>query len=112
MQFIMTIDTEGDNQWDHGRDLTVENMKFVPRFQKLCNKYEVKPTYLVTSEICEDSFAQEIFTEYFKSGLAEIGAHLHSWTTPPFLNEDGYRFNDKDHAFASKIPQDLMIEKI
>jgi hypothetical protein len=112
MQFIMTIDTEGDNQWDHGRELTVENIKYVPRFQELCNKYNVKPTYLVTSEICEDLFSREIFTDYLLSDSAEIGAHLHSWTTPPFLDHDGYRFNDKNHAFASEIPEDMMIEKI
>ena len=51
MKFIITIDTEGDNQWDHGRELTVENIRFVPRFQELCNKYHVKPTYLVTSRL-------------------------------------------------------------
>ena len=36
MNFIISIDTEGDNQWDHGRALTVENIKFVPGFLDLC----------------------------------------------------------------------------
>lgn len=112
MKFILTIDTEGDNQWDHGREVTVENIKFVPRFQELCNKYHVKPTYLVTSEICEDKFSQEILTGYQLNGDAEIGAHLHSWTTPPFLNEAGYRYNDENHAFASELPGNILIEKI
>jgi len=112
MEFIITIDTEGDNQWDHGRELTVENIKFVPRFQDLCNKYLIKPTYLVTSEVCEDAFAKEIFTKYLLTGTAEIGAHLHSWTTPPFLNKDGFRYNDVNHAFANELPEDLLVEKI
>ena len=112
MKFILTIDTEGDNQWDHGRELTVENIKFVPRFQDLCDKYLIKPTYLVTSEVCEDAFAKEIFTEYLLTGNAEIGAHLHSWTTPPFLDKDGYRYNDVNHAFATELPEDLLTEKI
>ena len=64
MNFIMTIDTEGDNQWDHGWELTVENIKFVSWFQDLCGKYYIKPTYFVTSEVCDDNFAKEIFTEY------------------------------------------------
>ena len=63
MKFIITIDTEGDNQWDHGRDLTVENIKYVDRFQILCEKYGIKPTYLVTSEVCEDSYSQKLFSE-------------------------------------------------
>jgi hypothetical protein len=112
MDFILTIDTEGDNQWDHGRDLTVENIKFVPRFQDLCNKYLIRPTYLVTSEVCEDPFAKEIFKDYQSENKAEIGAHLHSWTTPPFSDKDGYRYNDSNHAFATELPDDLLSEKI
>ncbi|MFA5973140.1 MAG: hypothetical protein WC780_12375 [Lentimicrobiaceae bacterium] len=112
MKFILTIDTEADNQWDHGRELTVENIRFVPRFQNLCNKYFIKPTYLVTSEICEDDFAKEIFTDYLLANTAEIGAHLHSWTSPPFLDKDGYRNNDKNHAFANELPGKLITEKI
>jgi len=112
MKFILTIDTEADNQWDHGRELTVENIRFVPRFQDLCNKYFIKPTYLITSEVCEDDFAKEIFTDYLLANTAEIGAHLHSWTSPPFLDKDGYRNNDKNHAFANELPGKLITEKI
>lgn len=112
MNFILTIDTEGDNQWDHGRGLTVENIRFIPRLQELCNKYQMKPTYLVTSEVCEDSFAREIFCEYIENDEAEIGAHLHPWTTPPFLNKEGYRYNDRHHSFASELPEDLLLNKL
>ena len=112
MRFIITIDTEGDNQWDHGRKLTVENIRFVPRFQELCEKYLIKPTYLVTSEVCEDKYARKIFTEYVSGEKAEIGAHLHTWTTAPFLDSDGYRENDPNHAFATELPRNLLAEKI
>lgn len=112
MKFILTIDTEGDNQWDHGRDLTVENIKFVPRFQELCRKYGINPVYLVTSEICNDAFARELFTDYINKGEAEIGAHLHSWTAPPFLDNNGLRENDPEHAFASELPNDLLSQKL
>ncbi len=112
MKFIISIDTEGDNQWDHGRELSTENIRYIPRFQEFCEKFDIKPTYFITSEVCENVFAGEIFAEYLKSGKAEIGAHLHSWTTPPFLDEKGYRFNDRDHAYASELPEDLLSEKI
>jgi hypothetical protein len=112
MKFIITIDTEGDNQWDHGRELTVENIKFVPRFQELCDNHNIKPTYFVTSEVCEDSYARKIFTKYLSEDKAEIGTHLHSWSTPPFLDEDGFRFNDPIHAFATEFPEKILREKI
>jgi len=112
MDFILTIDTEADNQWDHGRELTVENIRFVPEFQKLCEKHGIRPTYLVTSEVCEDEFARKTFTEYLDRGTAEIGAHLHSWTTPPFTDQDGLRYNDPDHAFASELPEEILNAKV
>jgi hypothetical protein len=110
--FIITIDTEADNQWDHGRQLTVDNIKYVPRFQELCEKYQIKPTYLVTSEICQDDYAKDIFSDYLSKNTAEIGAHLHSWTTAPFLDKEGYRYNDAKHAFATDLPEYLLKEKI
>jgi hypothetical protein len=112
LKFILTIDTEGDNQWDHGRELTVENIKYVPRFQELCEKHQIKPVYLVTSEVCEDAFAREIFKEYLKNDKAEIGSHLHPWSTPPFKDKDGYRYNDPNHAFATEFSEDILAEKI
>jgi hypothetical protein len=112
LTFIITIDTEADNQWDHGREITVENIKYIPRFQQLCKKYQIKPTYLVTSEVCRDEYAKEIFTDYLSQNTAEIGSHLHSWTTSPFLDKDGYRYNDAKHAFATELPENLLRKKI
>ena len=91
MKFIISIDTEGDNQWDHGRELSTENIRYVPRFQEFCERFNIKPTYFITSEVCENVFARELFAEYLKRGKAEIGAHLHSWTTPPFLDKNSVR---------------------
>lgn len=112
MEFIISIDTEADNQWDHGRKLTVENIKYIPRFQDLCSKYGIRPTYLVTSEVCDDVYARQLFSGYIRNDQAEIGAHLHSWTTPPFIDKEGYRFNDVNHAFAYEFPDELLFQKI
>jgi len=112
LKFILTIDTEGDNQWDHGHILTVENIKFIPRFQHLCNKYRIKPTYLVTSEVCDNPITSDILRDFLLSESAEIGTHLHSWTTPPFLEREGYRYNDRYHVYANELPEDILNEKI
>ena len=37
-KFIITIDTEGDNQWDPHADCTTENARYLPRFQELAEK--------------------------------------------------------------------------
>lgn len=112
MYFILTIDTEGDNQWDHGRELTVENIKYIPRFQQLCEKHNIRPTYLISSEVAQDGYSSELFGSYVKNDVAEIGAHLHSWSTPPFMELDGFRENDYHHAFATELPYELLKQKI
>ncbi len=42
--FIITVDTEGDNQWNiyNGQDITTENANFIPRFQEMCEMLGVK----------------------------------------------------------------------
>ena len=112
MKFILTIDTEGDNQWDHGRILSTENIRYVPRVQKQCNEFSIKPTYLLTSDICEDAYAQSLFRGFLESNQAEVGAHLHSWTTPPYYDRIGLKHNDYHHAFASELPVELLNEKL
>jgi hypothetical protein len=62
--------------------------------------------------VCEDRFAREIFRDYVLSGNAEAGAHLHSWTTPPFFDKEGYRLNDVHHPFATEFPEKLLNEKL
>lgn len=84
LNFIITVDTEADNQWAKDSSLSVNNLKFIPRFQNLCEKFGFVPTYLLTYEAATDPG----FTSWLKGkvvqGLAEAGAHLHPWSTPPF----------------------------
>ena len=51
MRLIITIDTEGDNQWDPSLPHSVENVRFIPRFQDLCERYRFPPTYLCTHDV-------------------------------------------------------------
>jgi hypothetical protein len=112
VKLAVTIDTEADNQWDHGRPITTKNVEFWSPFQELCERHGVVPTYLVATEITENERARELLTRWWRSEVAEVGAHLHSWTTPPFLDRPGLRYNDPEHAFASQLPDDLLREKL
>jgi hypothetical protein len=84
MDVIITIDTEADNQWDYHEVVTTENLNYVPRFQALCERYGLYPTYLCTFEVVESSRFEAVLRPYQERGAAEIGAHLHPWTNPPF----------------------------
>ena len=108
----MTVDTEGDDQWDHGAPLTTRNVDYWEPFQAVCEKHGVTPTYLITSEIAADSKAQALLRAWTARGAAEVGAHLHPWTTPPFLDRPGFRFNDPAHAFLNELPGELVSQKL
>lgn len=110
--FAVTVDTEADNQWDQGAPLTTENVQYWQPFQSVCDEHGVTPTYLVTSEMAADPSAQSLLARWVASGRAEVGAHLHPWTTPPFIDEPGFRYNDPAHSFLSELPTELVHQKL
>lgn len=112
MIFAVTIDTEADDQWNHGAPLTTRNVDYWEPFQAVCDKHGVKPTYLITSEIAADPRAQTLLRAWTTKGSAEVGTHLHPWTTPPFVDQPGLRYNDEQHAFLSELPHDLVARKL
>ena len=107
--FLITIDTEADNQWDINHECSTINSMFLPRFQELAEKYGFKPTWLTTYEMAND----ENFVKYFKNkqdnGLCEIGMHLHAWNTPPFFKLET---KTKERSYLIEYPINIMEEKI
>lgn len=81
--FLITIDVEGDNAWATPEVMETKNARFIPRFQELCEKYALKPTYLTNYEMARDPFYQEFAKDVHSRGEGEIGMHLHAWDTPP-----------------------------
>ena len=89
---LLGVDTEADDQWSAaGRDkIALRNIPELPRLQKLCNRYGVRPTYLVTYEVARDPASRSVLRELAQEGRCEIGSHHHPWTTPP--PSDGHLF--------------------
>ena len=81
-RFIITIDTEGDNLWDRPYVITTQNAESLPRFQRLCEKYGFKPTYLTNYEMANFNFFKEFGSDILQRGTGEIGMHLHAWDMP------------------------------
>lgn len=107
--FIITIDTEGDNQWDENSKISTKNSLFLPRFQELAEKYSYKPVWLTNYEmVCDDSFVKYM-KEKQKNNLCEIGMHLHAWNSPPNVSLN--RIN-KEKDYLIEYDDDIMYEKI
>lgn len=85
MKLIVTVDTEADNQWVFDGRITLDNLRCLPRFQALCERFEFIPTYLVAMEVLQDQRTVQRLRSWQDKGKAEVGAHLEPWTTPPLM---------------------------
>lgn len=89
--FIITVDTEGDNLWAYhkGDSVSTENVKYIPRFQNLCNSYGFKPVWLTNYEMIMSEEFVRTMKPYVQKGLCEIGIHIHAWNNPPRYDLNG-----------------------
>ena len=110
MKLIITIDTEADNQWAREETLGLKNIDYIPRFQALCDSFQLKPTYLTTYAMAMSEKFIHTVGPYQEAGKAEIGAHLHPWSTPPLIP---LTKNDHlHHPFPHEYPQEVLKEKL
>jgi hypothetical protein len=108
--FLVTIDTEGDNIWSRPRRLETRNAEVLPRFQALCERYALRPTYLTNWEMAESPVFREFGRDVLARQTGEIGMHLHAWNSPPEwpLTED-----DLAHLpYLIEYPEPVMREKV
>ncbi len=108
--FLITIDTEGDDLWSQPRDITTANLKFLPRFQALCEKYGFKPTYLTNWEAANDPGYQALALEWLARDQCEVGLHIHAWNSPPIapLTDD-----DMQHQpYLTDYPEQALRDKV
>lgn len=108
--FLITIDTEGDNLWSRPREVTTENARFLPRFQELCERWGLKPTYLVDYDMGRSEAFIDFGLDAMRRGAAEIGMHLHPWNTPPELEltDD----DDRYHPYLIEYPASAIRDKV
>jgi hypothetical protein len=101
----MGVDTEADDQWsaEGRRRLEVRNAERLPALQALCDRFGVRPSYLVTHEMATRDESARVLRELAASGRCEIGAHLHPWSSPPFRAEDL-----DGHSYPHNLPPDLL----
>ena len=80
---IVSIDTEEDNWVPTRDDVTVENIRVLPRINGLLRRMGIRPTYFTNHAVIAAHWAVEILREMRADGGVEIAAHLHPWNTPP-----------------------------
>lgn len=108
MKLIITIDTEEDNWGDYTpTGHTLENIEYIPRLQELFDRYDVKPTYLITYPVAADDRSVSLLRGIMESGGCEIGTHCHPWNTPPFEE-----IANAENSMLCNLPMDLQFRKL
>ncbi len=107
---LITIDVEGDNAWDSPCEVSTRNAAFLPRFQELCEKHGMVPTYLTNYEMARDPVFVEFARAAIASGKAEIGMHLHAWNSPPLvpLTAEDFRYR----PYLIEFPPEIIRSKV
>lgn len=107
---IIVIDTEEDFNWSSGfsRDFTsVKSMKWISRVQDIFDEYGITPTYVIDYPIVSQEEGYLPLQEVYTSGRCVIGAHLHPWVNPPYLEEVS-----RTNSFPGNLPHDLESKKL
>ena len=81
---LVTIDTEEDMpKWRPEKVSSTENISKLPFLHAFLKQHGVQPTYLVNQPVLENNDSLNVVKGLAAEGGCEIGAHLHSWNTPP-----------------------------
>jgi hypothetical protein len=108
--FIITVDTEGDNEWSRPNPILTRNAAYLPRFQALCEKFGFKPTWLTNYEMAMSPEFIRFGRRVILRNSGEIGMHLHAWSSPPIkpLTHDDHA----THPYLIEFSPDVMAEKV
>lgn len=106
---FVTVDVEEIFDWD---EFQKDRMEVPPTlglqgFQEVCQKYGIKPIYFVTYPILSDPNLVSELKAFVEDDTAEVGIHIHTWTTPPY--QPSY---DLSASYQGNLPRDVEQAKI
>ncbi len=86
---------------------SLRNLQGVPRLHRMCERFGVPPTYLLTFPVANRPTDGPL-DEILRGGRCEIGASLQPWNTPPFdAHEDRLVALSPHHVRASMVQAKL-----
>lgn len=87
-RLYVVVDSEEEFDWSgpFSRHQTgVSNIAAQERAQSVLERYGVRPIYLIDYPVATQPEGYEPLRAIHARGACEIGAHLHPWTNPPFI---------------------------
>jgi hypothetical protein len=75
--------------------------------QRVFERYGVVPTYMVDYPVATQDGGREPLREFLRSGVCDIGAQLHPWVTPPYVE-----YVSLHNSYVGNLPRALEYAKI
>lgn len=106
----VVVDTEEEFDWTKPFDRNatgVSHMREIGRLQGVFEECGIVPTHVIDYPIATQQESIRPLKEYAEAGRAAIGAHLHTWVTPPFEEEVTAR-----NSFQGNLTRELERAKL
>jgi hypothetical protein len=107
---LTTIDAEEDFDWNSpfsSASNRVVSMRSQSKAHDVFSQFGVVPTYLVDYPVASQDAGRTPLRELLSSGLCDVGAQLHPWVTPPFVEKVNVR-----NSFPGNLPLVVEYEKL
>jgi hypothetical protein len=109
-KLLVVIDTEEEFDWSaqfSRTNTSVHAMRCIHRIQRIFDEYKIFPVYAVDYPVVSQKDGYEPLSEIHAEGRCVIGAHLHPWVNPPFVETV-----DRTNSFPGNLPRNLETEKL
>jgi hypothetical protein len=107
---VVVVDTEAEFDWARQRPrraMGVTSVKSQMQVQRIFERYQVRPTYVLDYPVSSTPEAYEIIRDLHRSGGCEVGAHLQPWDNPPFFEP-----KTDENSYPGNLPFELEREKL
>jgi hypothetical protein len=107
---FVIVDTEEEFDWNAGfsrASTSVRAIAHIDRLQRVLAGYRIRPTYVVDFPIASQRDGYMPVKDIVAGGLARVGAHLHPWVNPPFVEEVNAR-----NSYGCALDAALEMEKM
>jgi hypothetical protein len=89
-RLCVVVDTEEEFDWSapfSRSAVGVTAIQEVGRLQDVLEPFGAIPTYVIDYPVAATTVSSERFADLARRGVCHIGAHLHPWVNPPYVEE-------------------------
>jgi glycosyltransferase involved in cell wall biosynthesis len=107
---LTTVDAEEEFNWNRPFSrgpAPVTSMRSQHLAHRVFERFGVMPTYMIDYPVASKPEGYEPLLELLKDGRCDIGAQLHSWVTPPFVERISPR-----NSYQGNLPIELELAKM